>query len=120
MKYELAWTKTGFLEAMKILLFEKNSLFESLINKLNDYPELSRMLYELLFSGREIMYTVGSRAIEEAEMFGFIKEVNGSVSISNRIFEIVLYNLFLTEPEVQKSDIYKAALDDKILIEAVV
>lgn len=112
-KYELAWTKTGFLEAMKILLFEKNSLFESLINKLNDYPELSRMLYELLFSGREIMYTVGSRAIEEAEMFGFIKEVNGSVSISNRIFEIVLYNLFLTEPEVQKSDIYKAALGDK-------
>ena len=33
-----AWTKAGFLEAEKILLSEKNTLFESLVNKLTDYP----------------------------------------------------------------------------------
>ena len=39
-----AWTKKGFLEAVKILLSEPNTLFESLINKLEDYPELNDML----------------------------------------------------------------------------
>ena len=36
------WTKQGFLEAVKLLLAEKNSLFESLIGKLNDYPDLKK------------------------------------------------------------------------------
>ena len=110
---QLAWTKAGFLEAIKILLSEKNSLFESLINKLTDYPELNKMLYELLFNGRKVLYTVGSQAVEDAEMFGFIKKENENVSMSNRIFEILLYNLFLNTPEVQKSEIYRVALEDK-------
>ena len=36
-----AWTKKGFLEAIKLLLSEKNTLFESLIGKINEYPELT-------------------------------------------------------------------------------
>ena len=46
-----AWTKEGFLEAVKLLLAEPNTLFESLINKLEDYPELDEMLRDLLFKG---------------------------------------------------------------------
>ena len=42
-----------------MLLSERNSLFESLINKLNDYPELNKLLYNLLFTGTAIPYTVG-------------------------------------------------------------
>lgn len=108
-----AWTKAGFLEAVKILLSEKNSLFDSLLNKLTDYPELNEMLYDLLFKGREILYTVGSNAVEEAEMFGFIKKENGSICVANIIFETLLYNYFLTAPTTQSSDIYRAALEDK-------
>ena len=48
------WTKQGFLEAVKLLLAEKNSLFESLIGKLNDYPDLKKMIYQLLFQGQTI------------------------------------------------------------------
>lgn len=32
-------------------------------------------------------------------MFGFLKESQGTVSISNRIFEMKLYNLLLSEVE---------------------
>ena len=45
-------------------------------------------------------------------LFGFIKNLNGNVVISNRIFETVLYNLFLSE-EALASDIYKMALQEK-------
>lgn len=38
-----AWTYAGFMEAYNILLGEKNTLFESMVNKLYDFPELKDM-----------------------------------------------------------------------------
>ncbi len=107
------WTKEGFLEAVRMLLSENNSLFESLIGKLTDYPELERMLRELLFIGKTISYTPTSRAINLALMFGFIKNDSGKVIPANRIFDTLLYNHFLSEDETYVSDMYKVALRDK-------
>ncbi len=108
-----AWTKDGVVEAIKILLGESNTLFESLINKLEDYPELNKMLYDLLFSGKEIAYAVGVRSIEMALMFGFVKRISNTVVIANRIFETLLYNLYLASPSMQQSEIYDAGLKNK-------
>ena len=46
-------------------------------------------------------------------MFGFIKVERETVHIANRVFEIRLYNYFLTLPEVQNGDMYRFALRDK-------
>lgn len=108
-----AWTRPGFLEAINILLSEKNTLFESLTGKLHDYPELKNVLHSLLFEGQSIMYNPDEPSIDMALMFGFVKVEKGSVLIANRIFETRLYNIFLTAPEVQSYDIYKAALQNK-------
>lgn len=110
---KMAWTKEGFLEAVKLLLFEKNTLFESLINKLYDYPKLKNILYSLLFYGKKISYSPYVEAVDIASMFGFIKNENGFIKISNRIFETRLYNMFLTSDEMQDTEIYNRALDDK-------
>lgn len=107
-----AWTKAGVLEAVKILQTEKNTLFESFINKLEDFPELRNLVYSLLFTGTKIPYNPLNKAIETAQLFGFIKNSEGDVMISNRIFETILYNLFLSE-EVLDSDIYKVAVQEK-------
>lgn len=107
-----AWTKSGFLEAVKLLLLEKNTLFESLANKLLDYPELKKVLYALLFTGKGIPYNPLNHSNEVAEMFGFIKNDRGTMVISNRIFETVLYNLFLSE-ELITSKVYDAGFQDK-------
>ncbi len=108
-----AWTYAGFLEAERILLGEKNTLFESMVNKLYEFPELKEIVYSILFTGKESFYNVLNQAIGTAEMFGFVKNVNGVVVIANRIFEMVFYNLFLTSAENQNTDIYKAAIQDK-------
>jgi len=110
---KMAWTYAGFLEAEKILLGEKNTLFESMVNKLYDFPELKEIVYSILFAGKENSYNVLNPAIGIAEMFGFIKNDNGVVAVANRIFEMVFYNLFLTSAENQNTDIYKAAIQDK-------
>lgn len=77
-----------------------------------DYPELKNVLYELLFTGKAIPYNPLNKYIETAEMFGFIKNENGSAVISNRIFEAVLYNLFISEEYID-SKIYDAGLREK-------
>jgi hypothetical protein len=108
----LSWIKSGFLEAIKILLNDKNTLFESLINKLADYPQLRELIYVLLFNGQEIPYNALNKSIEIAEMFGFVKNECNKVVITNRIFETVLYNFFLSE-EITKNPIYISALQNK-------
>lgn len=110
-----AWSKSGFLKAVRMLLSETNTLFESLLNKLTDYPELEEMLRSLLFTGKEIAYVVGVRSIESALMFGFVKVSDSRILIANRIFETLLYNYFLAVPSMQQEEIYDAALKEKTL-----
>lgn len=107
-----AWTIAGVTEAVKILLGEKNTLFESLAGKLDAYPALHDLIWSLLFNGNTVPYNPLNKTVEMAEMFGFLKDSGANAIISNRIFETVLYNLFLSE-EALSSDIYKAAVQEK-------
>ena len=108
-----AWTKDGFLEAVRTLLMENNALFESLIGKLSDYPELEQMLKELLFFGKPITYNPTNQVINLAVMFGFVKNAEGKVIPANRIFDTLLYNHFLSMDELKSYKMYKASLQDK-------
>lgn len=108
-----AWTKDGVLFAIRTLIAERNTLFESLSGKLDSYPELDRILCTLLFVGKDIPYNADNEAITLASMFGFVKNSNGNVVITNRIFETRLYNRFLSTEELQENDIFKASLWDK-------
>lgn len=108
-----AWTKEGVLAAIRILIAEKNTLFESLTGKLEDYPELKEMISEILFSGKSIPFRPLNPVIGMAAMFGFVKNKDGDIAIANRVFETVLYNLYLSEEEIQKNDIYNAAVREK-------
>lgn len=92
-----AWTKEGFLTAVRMLLAEENTLFESLDNKLIDYPDLKQMLQELLLYGNVIEYVPGNMGIRMAVMFGFVTVTDHVVQVANRIFETRLYNGFLAE-----------------------
>lgn len=107
-----AWTNAGLVEAVKILLTEPNTLFDDIVKKLADFPELKKMLYIVLFQGERIPYNVYNYAINMGYMFGFVKNHQGMVQVANRIFETLLYNLFISE-EVLDSKIYKAAALDK-------
>ncbi len=108
-----AWTKEGVLEAVRQLLSEENSLFDSLADKLGQYPELNEILFTVLFTGKNIAYNYDNQAISVAAMFGFVKDEKGSVAIANRIFETRLYNRYLSSEELQANDIYQSSLWDR-------
>lgn len=68
-----AWTQAGFFEALRMILSEKNTLFESLSDKLYTYPTLNNMLHSLLFTGKSITYNYYETTVNIASMFGFVK-----------------------------------------------
>ncbi len=100
------WTARGITEAVSRILNEKNTLFESLQDKIDTYSDLRQMLYALLMNGKSISYNPDDAAIDIALMFGFVKIENARVVVANRIFETRLYNMFLTSPEMMESEMY--------------
>lgn len=107
-----AWTKEGFLAAVRKLLAEENTLFESLDNKLVDYPKLKEMLEDLLLKGQAIEYVPWDMGIRMAVMFGFIKIENGFAIVANRLFEIRLYNSLLAE-QARQMEVLPYAAEEK-------
>ena len=96
-----AWTEAGIRESVKRVIKEDNPLYESMLGKLKTYPELKSLLQELLFNGRLIPYVITNSYIKDATMYGFIRNENDTAVISNRIFETVLYNTFISEEHIE-------------------
>lgn len=110
---EHAWTKEGFLSAVKMLLEDDNPLFQSLMNKLNDFPELNHVISQLLFQGKSIAYNADDPAVQNAKMFGFVKIINSNVLLANRIFEMRLYNKLLLDFKEQNNEIFTESMRHK-------
>ncbi len=112
-----AWTPHGLAQAVKKLLQEKNTLFDSLTGKLTNYPELKSALKRILMDGEKLTYNPDQEEIVQLEAYGFIRNLNGSAVISNRLFETRLYNLFLSEDELENNIFSKeGSLDKNIFI----
>lgn len=97
---ESAWTKHGAAWAVKMLLEERRPIFESMTRQLAEYPDMKRMLHAILFQGKRITYNPYNPVIHLASMFGYIVRKDSAVQIANRVFEICLYNFFLSEEEL--------------------
>ena len=106
-----SWDKDGLQNAVKLLLKEKNTFFDDLTKKLEDFPEMKKMLKEILFSGYEPSFNIYYKHISIAAMFNYISDINGKVKISNRIIETWLYNLFATEEEIDSRLYDKGSID---------
>lgn len=113
------WTEQGFLEAVKKLLSEQNTLFDDMRKKLDDYPDMKRILTLMLYNGESFTFSAYDKAMNIAKMFNFVKDVNGKIAVSNRIFETWFYNLFLAEAQIaaepKSQDIFNNGSIDKPL-----
>ena len=96
------WNDEGFLDAVKHILNERNTLFDDMNKKISDFTKMRDMLKRILFSGEWIAYNPDDRQIEIAQMFNFVKNDGGKLAMSNRIFEMRLYNFFVFEDSLNE------------------
>ena len=98
-----AWTGRGIDEAVKLLLAENNTLFQSLTRNLNNYPELKASIRSILMEGTKLTWNPDQEDIVQMQMYGLIRNDSNTVRIANRIFETRLYNLFLSDEELKNN-----------------
>lgn len=95
-----------------MILREQATIFDSLIKQIETYRELKDILQAILFQGSKLAYNPDQAAISLGVMFGYLKDNSGNVAVSNRIFEMRLYNYFLSENQLT-SESYQEAQKDK-------
>lgn len=112
------WSESGISEAVKIILSETNTLFQSMTKNLNNYPDLKASLRSILMEGTKLTWNPDQEDIVKMHMYGFIRNENNSVKIDNRIFETRLYNLFLSEEEMKSNVFFREGdLEKNIFVE---
>ncbi|WP_411682464.1 AAA-like domain-containing protein [Clostridium thailandense] len=87
-----SWSLDNIDKAVKLLLNEKNTLFDSLIKNLENNKEFKTFIEKIILSGEEIVYVPSDSLISLGEMYGFLKEEKNRCKIHNRIFEQYIYN----------------------------
>lgn len=108
-----AWSKGGVEKAVSLILKRGPLLFESMAKQLDRYPDLYKIVEDIIYCGKKIPFSLEEKSINLGSMFGFLKEANGHVAIANRMFEMCLLNMFMAK-EAINSDVYAQGGSDKI------
>ncbi|MGL5416736.1 MAG: AAA family ATPase [Clostridium sp.] len=86
-------------KAVKILLIEHNTLFDDLIKNVENNKDLRELMFNIIMNGEEKSFNIYNKTISIGDMFGYFREEDFKVSISNKIFKEILYNYFSSKIE---------------------
>lgn len=98
-KLDKDWTADGIQKAVKMITLEKNTLFEDLTKNLENNNDLYKFIYDILINGWQKTFSATNPLIDWANMFGIIKYDGEKIQISNKIFEIVICDYFISKDE---------------------
>lgn len=87
------------IKAVKEILQEGNTLFDDLIKNVENNNVLREYIFDLIINGVEKTFVINNPLINMGYMFGYFKNVDGKVTITNRIFQQILYNYFSSKLE---------------------
>ena len=107
-----SWTASGVEGAVKNIITEKNTLFDSLMGKVKNYDKLRSQLKQILFNGETIAYLPDNKEQEQLIMYGLIVNDHNTIAVANRIFEMRLYNYFIGESRFTE-ELRGDAIDNK-------
>jgi hypothetical protein len=94
------WTEQDLEWAVKNLVLETNTNFESLIKNLENKPELYQIAYRMLINGEYHDFNVHDPLISMGIMFGIFKNGRG-IAIHNKIYEELIYHYMTSKTKSQ-------------------
>ncbi len=96
----LAWTRDGLLAAVRLILNEDNTLFSGIIKQITDHPDLDTLIQDMLFHGETYAFNPDDPRFQMGRMYGILSRRGEQICVSNRIFEIRLYNWYFTREKL--------------------
>ena len=110
------WTISGIREAVKIMMTENNTLFDDLFKNLENNKDLYNLIYDILITGIKIPFVIGNPIINFGFMYGIIKRDVQDIKVSNKIFEIIICNYFISkDSQKERSAKVKGVLQRDII-----
>jgi len=98
------WSIKGIEDAVKIILDEKNTLFDDLIKNLENYKEIYNSIFSIVVEGKRLTYNYD--VYEKEIMFGILsKNIDNSLKVHNKIFEIRIYNYMIAKRGKEQGEI---------------
>ncbi|WP_160690354.1 AAA family ATPase [Clostridium sp. C2-6-12] len=96
---QLLWNEENINRSVKELLQENNTLFDDLVKNIENNNEFKDYIFDLIINGTEKTFNIHNTLINLGVIYGYLKNIDGRVKMSNRIFEQMLYNYFSSKLE---------------------
>ncbi|WP_238917144.1 AAA-like domain-containing protein [Clostridium sp. YIM B02555] len=109
------WNVDDIDKAVKLIIGEVNTLFESIVKNLENNEELYDLVKRLLINGEIILFNVLDPLINLGLTYGIFKQGINGVEISNKIFEEIIYNYMLSKSRTTYKDMSKYNFKDKFI-----
>lgn len=97
------WSQDGLQKAVKQIITSRCTLFDDINKNIDIYPGLGIMIKGILLQGKSFAYTLSDDTVQIGVMFGYFSDRNGQVVISNRIFEMYLYDMYYKAVELDSN-----------------
>ena len=101
------WNEEGMIRSVKLLLLERNTLFDDLVKNLENNKELRYLIESIVIDGKIISFNLSNPIINLGVIFGILSNRDNKVSISNRIYEQYIYDYLSSKTEVSNNGLGK-------------
>ncbi|AWI04884.1 AAA family ATPase [Clostridium drakei] len=88
----LVWDKDYMDLAVKEILRESNTNFDSVIKNIENNSELKKLVKKIILDNDEVTYISDNPVINIGIIYGIFKNENNKVKVNNRIYEQRIYN----------------------------
>ncbi len=86
------WEAGDLVEAVRLILMQENTNFQSLIKNLENNPELYEFVFKIIINGMDFSYNPHNSIINIGTVYGVLKKESGKTRIHNRIYEQLIYD----------------------------
>jgi hypothetical protein len=100
LKKEHSWTMEDLKWAVKRLVKEHNTNFETQVKNLETYPDLYQLVYSVAIDGEFRSFNIHNPVTNLAVLYGLLTEREGRLAIHNRVYNELIVNYMTNKIEL--------------------
>ena len=103
-EFDQEWTSESIVKAVKVLVQGNSTLMDDLSKNLENNPEFREFMFSVAVNGISYAFTLLNPMVSMGNMFSYIKNKDGRVTIHNLVFEEALFLYFTVDYAIKNHD----------------
>ena len=109
------WQPEDLEKALQISLNTDNTNFESLVQNLENNPDLYELVFDIMMNGAEFTFNRHTPLLHFGVLYGIFKNETGKVRIHNRVYEQIIYHYMASKLEISGKAKFNNGISAKYL-----